>query len=274
VHVESDFLRDVAEPEKVLRLVSAANRMTTLSSVVFNSELGRMSLHASVCVSDQNIERAVRAAHIIASLQAADASAKCTGFAQLLGASPDTSGHPERGTREEGDAVLATLQVMAELNQQPSVPANELDLKPLEGLEPRPWVLAFAGTGGMTAEFPFTNEAPAIFAAASGQPPGTALLRLSTDEDHPQLGDGVLVRLSLPITGTVELAMALNEAESHEGADNADQVGGWCETDGTVEFVTFLPSCLLDWELLTSVIYDNAIRTQWVRKVLLKDGDE
>ena len=76
VHIESDFLAEVEGSEKTLKLTAYANRLTTVSSVVFNRPSRCIRLHASMCVSERNIEEAVTLASLVLSMQAADASAK------------------------------------------------------------------------------------------------------------------------------------------------------------------------------------------------------
>jgi hypothetical protein len=77
-----------------------------------------------------------------------------------------------------------------------------------------------------------------VLAAAAGEALGTALLQLNTDFQHPQLGDGVLMRLTLPLNVGPELTNALNLLEVRDGANNADQLGGWCEAKNSPVFVT------------------------------------
>ena len=271
VHIESDFLRNVDESEKVLKLTAYANRLTTISAVVFNPDEKRIRLHTSVCVSEENVEAVLKLAGTIAPLQAADASAKSLGFAEMLSVEPDITAHPAKGIRNSGHMCLLALQAMAELNQE-SASASEIDFKPLEDLDPRPWVMGFAGKGGLTAEFPFTSNTPSALAAAAGEGLGTALLQLNTDFKHPQLGDGVLMRLTLPLNASPELTNALNLLEVRDGANNADQLGGWCEDKNGPVFVTFIPTCLLEWGWLRGFIYDNAIRTNWAKALLIEEA--
>ena len=164
------------------------------------------------------------------------------------------------------------LQALAEENRESSS-ASEIDFKPLEDLDPRPWVMGFAGKGGLTAEFPFTSNTPSMLAAASGQGLGTAMLQLNTDFKHPQLGDGVLIRLTLPLNASPELTNALNLLEARDGANNADQLGGWCEDKKGPVFVTFIPTCLLERDWLVNFIYDNAIRTSMGESRRCRLGD-
>ena len=167
VHIESDFLRHVEASEKLFKLTAYANRLTTVSAVVFNDDEKRIRLHTSFCVSEGKVEAVLELAQTVAQLQAADASGKSLGFAELLSVEADMTAHPANGTRNSGHMCLLTLQAMAELDQESSS-ASEIDFKLLEDLDPRPWVLAFAGKGGLTAEFPFTSNTPSMFAAAKG----------------------------------------------------------------------------------------------------------
>jgi hypothetical protein len=100
-----------------------------------------------------------------------------------------------------------------------------------------------------------------------------ASARLNTDFQHPQLGDGVLMRLTLPVTATPEHTNLLNLLEAKEGAANADQLGGWCVDDNSPVFVTFVPTCLLEWDRLVSLVYDAAIRTQWAKALLVATAE-
>ena len=164
------------------------------------------------------------------------------------------------------------LQALAAENSEPPFAAADIDFTPLEDLDPRPWLLGFAGKGGLTAEFPFTGDVPAIVAAANGEAPGTALLQLSTDFKHPQLGDGVLVRLTLPLNLNAELVNELNLHETRCAQRSQTNFVRWCEDSNGAVFVTFLPTCVArdnqDW--LTSLLYDNAIRTNWAKSLLIE----
>jgi hypothetical protein len=269
IHIESDFLRNVDVSEKILKLTAYANRLTTVSAVVFQPDERRIRLHTSICVSQGNMEAVLRLAGTVAPLQAADASAKSLGFAEMLSVEPDTTAHSATGTRDSGHMCLLMLQALAEENRESS-PASEIDFKPLEDLDPRPWVIGFAGKGGLTAEFLFTSSTPSMLAAATSEGLGTAMFQLTTDFQHPQLGEGVLMRLTLPLNASSELTNALKFLEARDGANNADQLGGWCEDKNGPVFVTFLPTCLMERDWLVNFIYDNAIRTTWAKGLLVE----
>jgi hypothetical protein len=80
------------------------------------------------------VEAVLEVAQTVAQLQAADASAKSLGFAEMLSVEPDITPHPAKGTRDSGHMCLLTLQAMAELNQE-SPSASEIDFQPLEDLD-------------------------------------------------------------------------------------------------------------------------------------------
>jgi hypothetical protein len=65
-------------------------------------------------VSEERVEDILHLAGTVAHLQAADASAKSLGFAELLSAEPDVTAHPVRGTRDSGHMCLLMLQALAE----------------------------------------------------------------------------------------------------------------------------------------------------------------
>jgi hypothetical protein len=91
-------------------------------------------------------------------------------------------------------------------------------------MEPSPWVLANGRESGMTAEFPFP-----------GCMPPTALLKVTAEERHPQLGSGALFVLKLPVSlpevNAEELANKLNCAEAVEWT-GCHCFGGWCRQSG------------------------------------------
>jgi hypothetical protein len=269
LHIESDLPWDAELSGKVRKFTAWANRLSTVSSLLFNPDDGCIRLHASLCVCEDDLKQTVRLATMIASMQAAEASAKAISLAEALGVTPIRSAHPTHGMRESEHMALGILHVLAAQNEE-LTPASELDFSALEHLDPCPWVLASGDKGGLTAEFAFLSKTTGMHAATSGDPVGTALLQLSTDCKHPQLGDGVLIRLKLPLDASPDLTNALNLLEARDGANNADQLGAWCEDKNGPVFVTFVPTCLLERDWLVTLIYDNAIRTRWAKGLLVE----
>jgi hypothetical protein len=269
VHIESDFLRDVPETDRTLVLLAHGNRFVTFSAHVYKDK--KVRLHASFSVTEKNAAYLARFAPLVAAMQVADADAKAVILAPAFGAAPDHSSHPIMGRRTLGNGALNTLVVLrAENAKSPS--AAELDFSPLIQLEPRPWLMGFADKGGMTAEFPFASSVPAFLACAAGDDSGpwTARFQATTDFEHPQLGHGVLLRLTLPVlVGNVGHANGFNVAEAYGASvPGAHQLGGWCWHNDSLVFATFVPSVLFRRSLFEALIYDAERRAIWARDVI------
>jgi hypothetical protein len=130
----------------------------------------------------------------------------------------------------------------------------------------------FRGEGGLTAEFSFAGNEPAALVAAMGDTngPRTALFRLTTDFEHPQVKHGLLARLTLPVNGSAELANVLNLAEAiGPTVPGVHQLGAWCTRDTDLVFATFIPTVLFNQDLLEDLIYGTARRAIWARDLLL-----
>jgi hypothetical protein len=140
-------------------------------------------------------------------------------------------------------------------------------------------MLAFGGDAGepaLTAEFPFYDDRPAIMTGRAG----TALLIASAQERHPQLGSGVLLRLTLPdppgggsqeLSQLSEIAHELNRAEAREWAPS-HFLGAWCahskQPVSGISFVTFLPAGVHAPGLLQAFILNSGLRARWAKEYL------
>jgi hypothetical protein len=94
-------------------------------------------------------------------------------------------------------------------------------------------VMANGDAKGLSAEFPFQSR--------------TSLLTLTTDARNPQLGNGVLSLLRLPVSfdeeDGIRFAHDLNRRE-FSTLTRSHFLGSWCWKDDTLHFVTFLPNAL------------------------------
>lgn len=273
LHIESDFLRNVPANKKTLELVAFGNRVTTFSSLVFSPDDRTVRLHSSFCITPDNASAIPRLARIVAWMQLADANAKFTNLAPVFEGEADVTDHPVTGRRDVGHMALRTLELLRDENATaPSL--SERDFSPLESLDQRPWIVAMAGKGGMTAELPFIDNTPALLAYAAGDDSGprTALFQLTTDVDHLQLGHGVLFRLTLPIGKGAELANLLNRAEaSGPGIPGAHQLGAWCSHGSDIVFATFVAAVLFDQDIFECLAWDAGRRATWAKNILTSE---
>jgi hypothetical protein len=95
----------------------------------------------------------------------------------------------------------------------------------------------------------------------------TALLRVTTKERHPQLGSGVLMRLSMPNRLDQQeqwrAAVRINQLEATTFV-RSHFLGAWCrDPDGTLTHVAFLPNALHQPGLLLSTVISTAVRARW-----------
>jgi hypothetical protein len=111
-------------------------------------------------------------------------------------------------------------------------------------------ILANSDATGLTAEFPWDEGAVSHVEGFLGGSQGrTSLLRLTTTERHPALGNGLLCRLTLPVSYPEELlaraACRLNLLEL-VAIDAPPFLGAWTVDPETLSltFVTFWPNLL------------------------------
>lgn len=121
----------------------------------------------------------------------------------------------------------------------------------------------------MTVEFPFGRSGGPALAGGDSN-----LLMVSTEEPHPRLGAGVLIRLHLrqaPIVkkgvlrrATALTAADLNELEWNEQGE-AHILGAWCgRPDGAAPVhVSFFPNALADPGALQTLVLSEGLRSRW-----------
>lgn len=101
------------------------------------------------------------------------------------------------------------------------------------------------------------------------------MLQVTTHEEHPRLGTGLLMRLSLreqPMAkrrrfgaSTPLSASDLNQME-WEGACDAQVLGSWCASPSAGRppvHVSFFPSALADSVGLMNLVMSEGVRARW-----------
>jgi hypothetical protein len=165
-------------------------------------------------------------------------------------------------------------------------PWGALDFDLAQELLDRGGVLANSDATGLTAEFPWDEGAVSHVEGFLGGPLGrTSLLRLTTTERHPALGNGLLCRLSLPVSypehSLAHAACRLNLLEL-VAIDAPPFLGAWTVDNDTssLTFVTFWPNLLyrpgVVANLTTWVVARNERAKRWteVDTTLAREGDQ
>jgi hypothetical protein len=122
-------------------------------------------------------------------------------------------------------------------------------------------VLATGDDTGMSAEFPLQSR--------------TSLLTVTTEAENPQLGNGVLLVLHLPMgigqADGVRLAAELTRREL-ETLTRTQMIGAWCWRDDGMHHVTFLPNAIhVGGGDLFNVVVSMTGRAKWVAETLYGD---
>jgi hypothetical protein len=277
LHAETALLRDVGDDKNPSERLAVFNQVASLNAYVWDPAARRVFLHCNVNVHADNVAWLQKILGAAVGIQAADAHIK-VGLAEVFGGKPDVSAHPRNGPRQDADDMLRIIEVFAADGQKASpFPASEF-ASVAEELRAY-GMLAFGGDAGepaLTGEFPFYDDRPALMTGRAG----TAPLIASAQERHPQLGSGVLLRLTLPdppeggsreLSRLSEIAHELNRAEAREWAPN-HFLGAWC-THSTqpvpgISFVTFLPAGVHAPGLLHSFILNSGLRARWAKQYL------
>jgi hypothetical protein len=291
VHAETDVLRNVNAEAHPARTLSILNRNASLSAYVWNPQTKKISLRSSTNFHAQNFHWLSVFFLSSVSLQAAEAHLQPYALAKLIGGEVDESAHPKNGFREKRDEMLDVIKLLyAPEGNNPSRFTKE-DFHAAMKLNPSPWLMANEDEKGLTAEFPFP-----------GCMPPTALLKVDSETQHPQLGSGLLILLRLPLTlrgADVEsLAARLNLAELRN-TTRSHFIGSWCVDSernlnlaqhtllltgnslpvsdlekGAKEilsFCSFIPSACHRPGLLENIIYLMGCRTMWANEHLASE---
>jgi hypothetical protein len=265
VHAEARLLKDVPRIQRTFERLNAFNAFgVSMSAFVLQPGTECLTMHCAADFHAENGQWLGTLFSAAVAIQAADAHIKVDGAATILGGRPDESRHPASGTRKEPDDMLNVIEALfTPEGRGPSALGKE-DFVSALAMEPSPWVLANGGDSEMTVEYPFP-----------GCMPPTALLKVTAEERHPQLGSGALFVLKLPVSlpevNAEELANKLNCAEAVEWT-GCHCFGGWCkDADGNLAFVSFVPSTLRRPGLLETLLYSMAHRARWSNEFLASE---
>jgi hypothetical protein len=256
LHARADVVRSLDVGGDVLAKLNALNSMCVTSALVADADMGSVGYAASVWVHEETLEWVSRLFQLVVAIQAAHANAQGELLAGMIGGERAVSAHPESGLREVPDEMLGVMeQIVVPIGRESSRWRGP-EMEAFVELEKRgPFVVFASGDdAGLTAEFPLLDR--------------TALLQAVTDEPHPSLGNGMLVRLSLPEHVADEDGGSwANNMNGQELAvlTRSHFLGSWVVANGTPTFVTFYPNALkLAPGDIQSLLVSANVRAKWV----------
>jgi hypothetical protein len=264
IHASTDLLRKVPDTEETVERLSAMNRFATLSALVWERESAEIVLHAAAYAHARNVAWLLPLLDAAVVLQAAEAHLQVEDLAAQFGAEPAETSHPSSGRRRDPDDVLDVLgNVYGRVGSDRS-PFTEADFEATVQMEPRPWSEARREGLGFTAQLSLPGP------EGAGEPVN-ATLQASAETQHPRLGSGLTLRLSLPhVQGrtAAEEAAYLNLAEFREWT-NSHLFGAWCKSgEDALSFVQFLPAAVYEAGLLSRLSWNLAVRARWAASFL------
>jgi hypothetical protein len=256
----TDFLHlvDPHAPALAERL-AVLNRFSSSYALRLDMAERRVRLCSSVLLHEQNANWLVPHFAGLAIIQPIDAQIRAHQWAEILGGTPDESSHPASGVRTQSDDMLNIIKaIYRPQGEDPSrwIASNEFEQ--VTALLRNGDIFAMNGKTGLTAEVSFGDD--------------SALIRASGDQPHPQLGNGVLLLLQLPVTlsetAAAQLAVELNLADAI--GDAGHLLGAWCSAEargGSVPtFTGFIPNTLYRPGLLFNMILSLGVKARWARK--------
>ncbi len=278
VRTSTPLLRGVTATPEVARRIAAQNAAAAVDGLVWDPAAGTVTLATDIwChAGDAWLDPLVYSA---SGLQAAIADASVEALRAEVGGEIASSAHPSSGERTEPDELVEAGAAFAAAGDR-STPFTEGDLRTLVRGDLGILPFAVHGPDALTAEVPATSGAGlmpgltdrdrtralvdaarrertdparaheaawlAAFAGGGTEPrPGTALLRISFGDRHPDYGAGLAMRLRLPIRArsaddAAELASRLNRRELAD-VKLAPFVGAWTAEGDAPVFVAFFP---------------------------------
>ena len=269
VLAETMIATDVPSSPDTFKHLSAFNDAGALMhGYVLDEQRAAVSLVSSGKVYDApegDAEAFTRGvAHVLSvafSLQAAEAHRVGDTVARLLNGTPAVSCHPVSGPRLEPDGLLEMTRWCAEKGAAPSVWTGDEMQASLELLER--WRIFALGDGGrVCAEVPFHGS--------------TALIAMDATLKHPVLGNGLHVRLELPLNLGVDdthvVAARLNGLDL-AGEPLVPFLGGWCSglRGDTLTYVSFYPNVDFLPGLVRNVAGALVMRARWAGESAFED---
>jgi hypothetical protein len=262
LHAQTDLLRDFEPGDENLAKLSLFARFATTSGYLVDPEDGSVRLAASMYVHEQTEDWVKATFQWVVAMQAADAQIKAATLADATDSTVAVTAHPVSGVRTSYDDMLNVLELVESRGREPSVWEGE-EMEWTTGLvqQGNYTVLATGDSTGLSAEFPFQSR--------------TSLLRVSTSESNPQVGNGALLILHLPMSMAeqegVRFASELNRREL-ASETRAAFVGSWCWADDRACHVMFLPNAVrFGRGDLLNVVMSMTHRARWAAETFYGD---
>jgi hypothetical protein len=251
VNAETEILKYPARSTETETLLAVEMMKSSLSGLVIDHEADRITLRSSVYIHEDNSNWLGRVFSLAAIMQLIEAENKGDILAMFLELQADKSMHPRSGLRNDVDDMLNVVdQVVIPEGEKPFHTIGEFEYRRTADILNSQNLISTASGTGLSAYLPFCDD--------------TALLR----EGHPELGNGLLIRLLLPPDQIFPMTdidgpfiMDLNSTEQN-AFPSGHFLGSWClgpigENLHTAVYVTFIPAIVCS----PGILYNMCIST-------------
>lgn len=249
VRIWTEVVRDVNASPGPAILLGAINAYATLNALVWDSEEATINEYCTAKVHEEIFPWLSKVLATAAVLQNTAAHTRAHDLAEMLGGQPAATNHPLSGERPEMDDLLnLPEQVIVREGAAPS----QFGGKSWAGVDKYLKEMRYTGLVDeteLTCEVPFTGTTPSI-AISEARDLQTSLVQLFTEVPHPEMGNGLLGFMQLPVTSdadsVAEQANQLNLLEA-TGVPLTNLLGAWCPKPNaptTIAFCQFVPNLL------------------------------
>ncbi|HSM33674.1 MAG TPA: hypothetical protein VK987_06260 [Anaerolineae bacterium] len=253
VFAATELLRRVADVTGAAHVIDTINGLSAGSAIVLDPDAQTIGSVASMWVHAGSRDWVARAFSVIAAIQVAQAQQQATMLAPLVEGEPAFSAHPDSGPRTEPDQMLGLLDIVKADGAARTRWAGADLVGALRQLRELPIVvLATGDEAGLAIEVTYRQT--------------TALIRVDTDEPHPGLGNGMIVRLSLPgAAGPGPGWAAMRNRQELKSLTRAHFVGSWVGSAAFATFVSFYPNMLARTGIgAVNVALSTINRAMWI----------
>ena len=260
VHVETDFLKYPKRSESTDNRLAEILRLSSLSGLIHDPENGCLKWHSSAFVHKKNKCWLDKMVFLAAVMQIRDCE-RIGVLADQLELKPHHSCHPHSGPREKIDGTLCAFdQWIMHEGKKPVLNIGEEEFSFVSKILNNINIRSAASKFGLSAYIPFGRD--------------VSLLQVIINQPHPVLGNGILMRLSLPpedlweveeINGS--LIIDMNSMDQKDWP-TGHFMGSWClgpvgPNSLTPVFVSFIPKIACNPTILANMVLSMIGHNTW-----------
>jgi len=263
IHVETDFLKYPKRSESIDTKLAMILTLSSLSGLVHDSEKGCLKWYSRAFIHQENEEWLRNLISLAAIMQLRDAE-EIALLSEQIELQPNLTSHPDSGPREDMDGLLAVLdQWIIPEGQKPITKIAEAEFNDIAKMLNAQNILSTASESGLAAYIPFGRD--------------VSLIQVNIDQPHPQLGNGILLRLNLPPEDLLKLTtidgsliMEMNCQERNE-LQIGHFMGSWClgpvgPNSFTPVFVSFIPAVACNPTTLFNMVLSMLGHNTWAEE--------